>query len=388
VAPSKPARARLHAGLQARRGEIERAIATRIYAIADPSAAADPTYTESLRASLAAALDYGLAAVERGEERAPPVPTLLLAQARLAARNGVRLDTVLRRYLAGFTLLGDFLIQAAEECAVRGEPLQQVMRTQASLFDRLIGAITEDYAREGQGHPRSVERRRAERVRRLLDGELIDATAFEYDFAAHHLGLIATGPGVVDALRGLGVALDRRLLLVHNGEQTVWAWFGGRRRIGAEALGRVLSENWPEQASLALGEPSTGLEGWRLTHRQAAAALPVASRSPGSPARYADVALLASMRQDELLNTSLRQLYLAPLAKERDGGETFRQTLRAYIGAERNVTAAAAVLRVNRNTVSNRLRAIEQKIGRPLAACAADIDAALRLDELSEAAPR
>jgi hypothetical protein len=33
---------------------------------------------------------------------------------RLAARKGVRLDTVLRRYLAGYTLFGDFLIEETE----------------------------------------------------------------------------------------------------------------------------------------------------------------------------------------------------------------------------------------------------------------------------------
>jgi len=41
-------------------------------------------------------------------------------------------------------------------------------------------------------------------------------------------------------------------------------------------------------------------------------------------------------------------------------------------------------LGVNRNTVASRLRAIEISIGVPLASRAADLEAALRLEELAE----
>src|SRR5262249_23743954 len=98
--------------------------------------------------------------------------------------------------------------------------------------------------------------------------------------------------------------------------------------------------------------------------------------------RYADVALEASMLQDELLVTSLRELYLNPLADERDGGEALRQTLQAYIAAGRNLSSAAALLRVSRRTVANRLRAVEGKLGRVLSGAMAEIEAALRLRDL------
>ena len=44
--------------------------------------------------------------LEAGERRTPVVPPALLAQARLDARDGVPLDTVLRRYFAGNALFG------------------------------------------------------------------------------------------------------------------------------------------------------------------------------------------------------------------------------------------------------------------------------------------
>src|SRR4029077_15954907 len=102
----------------------------------------------------------------------------------------------------------------------------------------------------------------------------------------------------------------------------------------------------PAEVALAIGEPAEGLAGWRQSHRQGAAAFNVARRRWKPIVRYADVALLASAMQDELLVSSLRQLYLEPLEAERDGGRVARETLRAYFGTERNVSSAAAALGV------------------------------------------
>lgn len=377
-------RAALSVRLQARRPEIEQAALTRVYAVSDPTEAADPTYAEGLRAAVSAALDYGFAGIERGEERAPPLPTVLLGQARLAARNGITLDTVLRRYFAGYTLLGDFLMQEAEDSELLGgAALKRVLRAHAALFDRLITAVTDEYTRELEGRLDTTEQRRAERVEKLLAGELLDTSELQYEFDnAHHLAAIAAGSGAGEAIRDLAKALDRRLLLIHRSEGTAWAWLGSRRKVDIEEFELHLSQSWPAQVSLAIGEPAHGLAGWRLTHQQARAALPIALRSPQPFIRYADVALLASMLQDDVLATSMRELYLAPLSEERDGGAVLRETLRAYFAAERNVSSAAAALGVNRHTVTNRLRAIEQRLDRSLDSCAAEMEAALRLENL------
>ena len=117
----------------------------------------------------------------------------------------------------------------------------------------------------------------------------------------------------------------------------------------------------PAKVSLAAGEAAQGIAGWRLSHRQAMAALPIALREPGSIVCYSEVALLASMLQDDLLATSLHERYLVPLNAGRDGGEVARETLRAYFAANRNASSAAAALGVNRRTVTNRLQAIEER---------------------------
>ena len=311
------------------------------------------------------------------------MPTVLLSQARLAARHGIKLETVLRRYLAGYTLLGDFLIEESERCGpLDGASLKRLLRVQAALLDRLIAAVSEEYAREAQTRPSSAEQRLAKRVERLLEGERLDTSEIAYEFEAIHLGLVAKGPGAAEAIRELARPLDRRLLLICREEETAWAWLGGRRALDLEALEHLVSQQLPPALSLALGEPGEGPAGWRLSHRQARAALPVALRSGKTLVRYADVALLASILQDELLATSLREIYLRPLERERDGGAVLRETLRAYFASGRSLTSAAAALGVSRRTVTNRLRAIEARLRWPLDSSMVEIEAALRLDAL------
>ncbi|HEV2726679.1 MAG TPA: helix-turn-helix domain-containing protein [Solirubrobacterales bacterium] len=376
------ARSTLASRLRERLPELQRAVATRIYAISDPNEVADPAYLQGLNAALAAAVDYRLAVLEVGERRAPAVPPLLLAQARLDARNGVSLDAVLRRYFAGNSLFGDFLVEEAERAEVSSADLRSLLAAQSTVSDRLLEAVSEEHAREGRNRPTSAAERRRQCVKRLLAGELVDHSDLGYDLDAHHLGLIAKGEGGQELMRELAARLDRRLLAVQREEEPQWAgWLGGRHPLAAEQALQALDDLAPEGIFVTVGEPGAGLPGWRLSHLQAKAALPIAERREQPVLRYADVALLAAIARDDLVATSLRQLYLEPLEGTRDGGRAARETLRAYFAAERNVSSTAAALGVDRRTVTNRIRAIEDLFGRPLRDFATEMEIALRLDD-------
>ena len=200
----------------------------------------------------------------------------------------------------------------------------------------------------------------------------------------HHLGILVKGSEVQEPLRSLASSLGRCLLVVRRAEGVTWAWLGGRIPFEMDELLRALrAEELPADA-LALGEPGEDLAGWRFSHRQAKAALPVALCGSEPVVRYADVALIAALLQDELLATSLCRLYLAPLLEERDGGASLRGALRAYFSADRNVSSAAAKLGVSRQTIATRLRAVEERLGRSLKTCAADCEAALRFWDLQQ----
>lgn len=367
--------------LRARRAELEQATLARITAIGDP----DPAYLTGLRAALTAGLDYGLAAVRAPDREPEPVPVQLLGQARLAARSGVSLEAVLRRYAAGHSLLADTLIDEAAAAGIGAAELKSALRTLAARYDRVVAAVSDEYARarESEAEPRSAERRRFALLRRLLGGEPLDTAELGYDFDGHHLALVASGAAATQAFPPLGEHFDRRLLLAEPDEQSAWAWLGGRRRFDERDIDFLASYDWPEGVAVGCGLSGQGLGGWRLSHRQAAAALSVAERVPERLVHYADVALLASALHDDLLLASLDQLYLSPLSAERDQGLTAKDTLRAYFAAAGNASSAAAALGVNRRTVASRLAAIEESLGRPLdSVAAAEIETALRLDEV------
>lgn len=193
--------------------------------------------------------------------------------------------------------------------------------------------------------------------------------------------MIASGVNATELVRELHRSLDCRLLLIRRDDETSWAWFGSRGRLDPAELLRTAKRH-PSSIALALGEPARDLSGWRLSHQQAEAALPVALRGPQPIVRYADVALVASILQDDVLATSLRHLYIEPLAAMPGGGADFRETLRMYVSTVGNVSSSAAALGVDRRTVTRRIRTIEDTLGRSLTASAPEVEAALRIWDL------
>jgi AcrR family transcriptional regulator len=137
--------------LRWRHGEISKAIFARV---SDPwfdrMGIDDPEYLAGLRAAGAAALDYVLVGIERLGEPLEAVPSALLAQARRAARAGVGLDTVLRRYLAGYAVLEDIIMQEAEHDRLlgQGRALRHVLWSISLLVDHLIAAVSGAYSKE------------------------------------------------------------------------------------------------------------------------------------------------------------------------------------------------------------------------------------------------
>lgn len=372
--------------LRARRSEIDRAILARVYSISDPREVEDPEYQHGLYAAVVATIDYAFVSIERGEEHAPPIPLALIAQARIAARHAVEVGTALRRCAAGWAVLDVYLLEeASTDRRLAGTALKTLVCSQAALRDRLLAAIDKEHACETSSNRPSSNARALRRVTRLLSGELLETSSLAYDFGILHLGVVTEGDDMTQALRALARALDGQLFLIRPDNDTIWAWIGVRQELDRCQLDDFLTSSWPTPSLLALGEPSHGLAGWRLTHQQAKLAFRLAPHKQNHVVRYADIALPASISQDDLLSTSLRQLYLAPLAQGRsDEGKALRNTLRAYFAADRNAASAASALRISRQTVANHIKTIEKRLGCSLSTCALEIEVALRVDDLKQ----
>jgi hypothetical protein len=250
-----------------------------------------------------------------------------------------------------------------------------------ALVERLVASIADEYEWEPERIERSPERRCAERVQRLLDGAPVDVGEFGYEFDAWHVCVIATGANAEKVVRGLAAALGRELLLVAR-DGDMWAWLGGQRKLVITDVERVLSAQGFADVSIAIGEAARGVEGWRLTYREAEAAQLVARYRPRRLTRYLDVALDAAAIQDQALADSLIERYLLPLDDMSIGGQAARSTLRALFDTEYNVSSAAHPLKAHRSSVHRWREEIERRLGYRLHEHQAEIEVALRIEDL------
>jgi DNA-binding PucR family transcriptional regulator len=164
----------------------------------------------------------------------------------------------------------------------------------------------------------------------------------------------------------------------------VWSWIGTAEPIDSHDVSTWAKEAWSSSVPLGISEPAQGPVGWRRTHAQARAAARIADMSSAAAIRYQDVAFLACASSDPLLLASVGDLYLRPLGSPSKQRDVLCKTLLVYFAVDENSISAAAVLGVSRQTVSvsNRLKAVEKRLGQPLKQCAHLLHAALRLEEL------
>ena len=379
--PLEEVRSGIVAGLRSRQLDIEEAIFAHIVdGVRDPIGVRDVSYMAGLRATVSAVVEYGLAGIAVGVERSGPVPPVAILQAQQAIRLGVGLETILCRYIAGHNLLVDLVAHEARAVSSEGSVLAHMVDVQGSLLERLVSSITCECM--SQLELNSSERSRGELVQGLLDGANADTSLLGYEMEAWHIGVVAKGVKALCALQVLATDLGYRLLAVQRGNDIVWGWFGGQRRLAGGDLERVLlSVDWSVEMALAVGEPARGIEGWRETHWQAQETLKVVLRGRQGFLSYADAMILALVLQNNLAVRSLRSIYLAPLGPRRGQGMVARRTLRAYFKAGGNAAAAADELGVTSKTVRRRMHEIEQRIDRLLSTCRAELEIALRLED-------
>jgi len=369
--------------LRARRPEIEKAVVARIRRVSEPTRDEDPAYVAGVLDAVVGALDYGLEGLEKGAEISVPIPDKAAKQARRAARDAVRLETVLRRYAAGSKSLEEFIV--AEADGIPSEVLCQILSDHGLQVDRLMESVAAEYRDEREQMKRSSAQKQADRIVHFLNGaSLIPPAGVDYDFDAWHIAMILRGHTEVTAraLRGLAGRHGYRLLSVVRDHETAWTWLGASSELDGADLARSLSTNLLEGSSAALGEPRKGIDGWRQTFREAQAALQIMLYCPQPVTRCKDVILVSAVMKEPALATSLIETFLTPLDGRRDTGAVLRRTLRAYFKADQNANSAAAALGVARHTVERHLRSVEEKLGQTLDTCGAQLQVALGVEEV------
>jgi hypothetical protein len=321
-----------------------------------------------------------------GDRTQPYVPAEAMEEARITARAGVPLESLLHTYRVGHAVVWERALDLAEELAPDGRSRRAVLKIGSrwlfSYVDAIAGHVTEAYTRERDRIMRSSIERRVQLVRDILDGAAIDAGELGYDLDAEHLALVVQGPGAETWLDDLAGRLRRRPLTIAVSDQVVWGWLGARRELGTDEWRLLAGASVPGDTCAAVGEPRWAVEGFRRSHAEALAAHQVGQRLGAPIIRYDDVTLEAALLADERVARRLVDHELGPLAEDDERAAKLRTTLDAYLRTGQNASAAAAMLNVNDRTVAYRIRAIEDLLGRSVAARSTELATALRLRPL------
>jgi hypothetical protein len=303
--------------------------------------------------------------------------------ARELARLGLPIDWVLTGFRVGHRCQWEAWLDLVER-RVQDPPLRREMLERASRFmfdyvDRLTTLVSEEYEEEHERVLRKQGRQRTLLVHQLLDGAELDSESIGWPLEHHHLGLLAWADGGDAAMRELAAALTRPLLTVEGGVDDAWfGWISGAAPL-SPADERTIERFRQTRGRLALGLVAAGPEGFRLTNRQARRAGWVAW-STGTPVtRFSDVALEALAIEDADSARAFVSSELGGLDDDSARSARLRETLIAYFETDHNAAAAAAALDVHQQTVANRIKAVEEILGAPVAGRRGELELALRL---------
>ncbi len=369
--------------LRSRTEEIEEEIFATIEALPATDAAETPEYVTGLRAAVVEVVELALSAIERdqGAERLTPISAV--AQAKRAARAGIGVDTVMRRYAAGDRAL--CLLLAEESREFPSEVLREAQRALSATVDRLMAIAADEHALESARLPDAPRDPVLEQARRILLGEISPSDLAGYVLDLWHVALVGEAEIRPEVLRAVARETECQLLILRGELDHTWAWMGRREGLDADLVMKVLAEVTADRRSppLVLGEARLGIDGWRLSHEEARAALGAPSAAGTPVLRARAVALAMAVVNDPVLRASFFASYVEPLDRGRQGtGAELRQTLLSYLEVGQSIKPVSALLGIDRHTVKRRLRASEGLIGRSIEDCAPELQTALRAAQM------
>lgn len=320
--------------------------------------------------------------------------------------DAVRLGIALERIVGGLRTLDHIwkrafialvLEHVAREEAV--DVLSRVDRTLSTYFDTLI----DDNARSWSEENHRLSDQRALGQRQLLDriiaGKRVDdavvAEVLGVKPGSEHVGLVVSTAGQGDGrgpfdFAGFRTGLERRfpnhaITFLPADSDTVWAFISGApvaERTIRERLAALLEDT--PGALVSIGLPEAGTAGLRTTHLTAAAAHAFNRLSPkaGPIVAFAEAGLLSLAAQSPELARWFVDYEIGPLLEKSPLGDELTKTLQTLIGFNGSLVRTAETLYVHRNTITYRLKRIEEILGRDPLSRPAETRTALLLAEL------
>ncbi|MEV6364807.1 PucR family transcriptional regulator [Nocardia asteroides] len=362
--------------------------------LADSPELADPDLRRDLAASTRAHARVVLTGLATDtDDLALPEEAHVLA--RTIARRGLDIRVLLRAYRAGLAEAQAVMTETITAGQVPPELERAVMlrmfERSTSWMGQSIEALTGTFMAEREHVLRDALNTRTELVRALLAGTVVDvdeaSIGLGYRLAQRHLAfLLWTGGdgggeepgGLLDraATRIAGTLGASGLLTVAASASGLWAW-ATVDDDDAELAGRIARCEVAAPVRVAFGMPGAQVDGFVASHREAVAARRVAEHGERAVTSYREVEIAYLAGIDTAAMRGLIARELRGLTGTDPVATRLRETLRAYLRAQRSPEEAARELGVHKNTVRYRITRVEELLGHPVAARALALEVAL-----------
>lgn len=334
--------------------------------------------------------------------RAPPAA---VAHAQELARRASPSITLMRAYRLGHQSLMEIVLEDVRALHLPAEQGLDVLRMISAVTFKYIDQITDQVSAAYQVVREqclaAASTARALRVRELLEPTPVDVDLMSaeigYPLRRTHLAVVFSYPDLPRGeelthierfARSLGEAVDGvgSPLLIADDRLTGWGWIAlscnDSDLLMTRARAFIASHDSPPL--VAFGDPLTGVEGFRRSHRQALGARSVClaggSRQQVIASSDPGVAVAALHAGDLLAAREWVGGVLGPLASATEADERLRDTLRVFLLAGSSYKAAASELTMHFNTVRYRVQRAEERLGRPLSGSdRLDVEVALLL---------
>ncbi|MFI7498943.1 helix-turn-helix domain-containing protein [Streptomyces sp. NPDC049687] len=325
------------------------------------------------------------------------VPPAAAEYARRFAQHDLSLEALLRAYRLGehmfvqwaMTALGRLDLSMTDALATTS----RIALLTNSYIDQVIEGVIDIYENERRRWDGRSDAARAAQVRAVLDTEGLDLASAEKMLSTslrgwHLAAIIWTRPGSsasAGAGRRAGAAIlaaatGKTPLTISADEQTTWAWISsaGKPVLDVPRLEDELGRH--PALRIAIGDPSSGLDGFRQTFRDAqrARSVAVTGADPDRSLTLHSQVALAGLLVDHLTDVNAwAERVLGDLMRDDDGMVRLRSTVQVFLDARGSFTDAATRMHVHKNTVHYRVRKAEEILGHPLTENRLDIEVAL-----------
>jgi DNA-binding PucR family transcriptional regulator len=328
-------------------------------------------------------------------------PAAAVEYARRLAQRGVPIVALIRSYRIGH---GRFLSRCVEVVTAKSTDSDLVAAVLARMtdlsfryIDRISEQVIDTYQHERDRWLLTQSAVQAGRVRAVLRDEPVEVDATEpalgYRLRQHHLGMVGwvveaqrTGEGLTRLDRLAGAAAETlgcpgRPLFVPQDETMAWIWLplGARTRIEPEFLAEAF-DNGDDSVRLAVGEPASGVDGFRGSHRQALRTRDLALvAEPGTRVTtFTEVGSVALLCADLAATRAWVRDTLADLALDDEPHARLRETLQMFLSTGASYTATAERMTLHKNSVQYRVRKAEEALRLPIQDRRAELELALR----------